>query len=156
MKLRLSSLILPATVTLSALLIGCGEDGKGADAGTVRIEREPAAASGSYVPGPREVARAEYGPPDAGYAFSYTAESFIDEFDLLAYVVLWDHDCSGENNRDLARLHVDRGLAYMELERPEKALAEYDEAIGIFPLLTEAYANQAVVRALLGMEAEAE
>jgi tetratricopeptide (TPR) repeat protein len=70
--------------------------------------------------------------------------------------VLWDHDFSGENNRDLARLHVDRGLAYMELERPEKALAEYDEAIGIFPLLTEAYANRAVVRALLGMEAEAE
>jgi chemotaxis response regulator CheB len=44
----------------------------------------------------------------------------------------------------------------MELGRLRDALLDYDEAIQIYPSLAEAYASRAVVRVLLGMNAEAE
>ena len=103
-----------------------------------------------------QTGRAEHTRPAAGYTFSYDAESFIEDFKNMAFVVVWDHNFSDENNRDLARLYNERGLAHMELGRPEKALDDYDEAVSIYPTLVEAYLNRADARALLGMDAEAE
>ncbi len=146
-KSRHSSVILSATLALAVLLIGCGDYG---------VEREPVAATQFAGDAPNQNGPPEYSRPAAGYTHTYDAEAFIEEFSQLALVVLWDHDFSGENNRDLAQLHVDRGLAYMELGRLRDALLDYDEAIQIYPSLAEAYANRAVVRVLLGMNAEAE
>lgn len=135
MKLRLFSAMLAVTVALAVLLIGCGEYGSDPNADSGGVEREPVAASDFGGAAPNQTGPAEHSRPTAGYTHSYDAEAFIKEFDLVAFVVLWDHDFSAENNRDLAILHNDRGLAYMELGRPEKALEDYDEAIDIYPML---------------------
>ena len=103
-----------------------------------------------------QTGRAEHTRPAVGYTYIHDAESFIEDFKNMAFVVLWDHNFSDENNRDLARLYNERGLAHMELGRPEKALDDYDEAVSIYPTLVEAYLNRADARALLGMDAEAE
>ena len=48
------------------------------------------------------------------------------------------------------------GLMCQKQERLEKALAEYDEAIRLYPEFAEAYAARAMVYTLLGKKVEAE
>ena len=155
MGLRRSAAV-AAGLVLAALPAGCGEYDVPSGAGALHVEREAPPGVVQVAAAGAQTGGAEHSRPDAGYTYIHDAESFIEDFKNMAFVVLWDHNFSGENNRDLARLYNERGMAHMDLGKPEHALDDYDEAISIYPMLVEAYLNRAEVRALLGMDAEAE